>query len=60
LHAVLGFGALVGERDTARNHENKWVETHAIENRAFTGVIFFKKECLKKIFKKISELRKKI
>jgi len=43
--AVLGyvpleFGASVGERDTTRNYENKWVEIHATENGAFTGVIF--------------------
>ena len=27
LHAVLGFGALVRERDPQRNHGNKWVES---------------------------------
>jgi hypothetical protein len=40
---VLGFGALVGERDTARNNENKWVSSFTTERGVFTGVIFLNK-----------------
>ena len=41
LYAVLGFGTLVGERNTTKNHENKRVESCATGRGAFTGVIFF-------------------
>jgi hypothetical protein len=34
---------LLEKKDTARNHENKWVESYANERGAFTGVIFLKK-----------------
>ena len=39
LYAVTGFGALVGERDTTRNPEKKWVESDATKSGVSSGLI---------------------